>query len=115
VFVHTKRSSVTSPPTRWTLAIGSGLACFFSLGCFCNFGAPEIPGFSSPAVSYERVNATRTGVLSTEPVRELTTLEWKFMTESAIKTSPVVSDGVIFFGSNDNSVYAVELENGLQK
>lgn len=39
-------------------------------------------------------------------------LLWTFETEAAITSSPVVADGLVYFGSDDTRVYAVELETG---
>ena len=38
--------------------------------------------------------------------------KWRFQTEGAIRSSPVISGGVIYFGSNDGRLYAIEAENG---
>ncbi len=37
------------------------------------------------------------------------TLKWKFKTAGPIKSSPVISDGLVFVGSADGRIYAVEL------
>lgn len=42
-------------------------------------------------------------------------LAWTFATEGPILSSPVVADGTVFFGSSDQSVYAVDLEHGTKK
>ncbi|MHC4735266.1 MAG: outer membrane protein assembly factor BamB family protein [Planctomycetota bacterium] len=39
-------------------------------------------------------------------------LLWKFKTGAEIKSSPVINDGLVFIGSADANVYAVDLENG---
>lgn len=39
-------------------------------------------------------------------------LAWTFETEGPILSSPVVADGTVFFGSSDQSVYAVDLRTG---
>ena len=36
-------------------------------------------------------------------------LKWTFKTEGAINSSPAVSDGVVFIGSDDFSIYAINL------
>jgi len=40
------------------------------------------------------------------------TLLWKFKTGGPIKSSPVVDDGLVFVGSADANVYAIDLERG---
>jgi outer membrane protein assembly factor BamB len=37
---------------------------------------------------------------------------WKFKTGDAVKSSPVVVDNVVFVGSSDENVYAIDLETG---
>ncbi len=37
---------------------------------------------------------------------------WTFATSGAVETSPAVVDGVVFFGSDDGSVYAVNASSG---
>ncbi len=46
------------------------------------------------------------------PVTQITGLKWKFKTEGQVFASPVVSDGVVVFGSFDGRLYAVELATG---
>jgi outer membrane protein assembly factor BamB len=40
------------------------------------------------------------------------TLLWKFKTGGPIKSSPVVDDGLVFVGSADANIYAIDLEKG---
>lgn len=39
-------------------------------------------------------------------------LLWKFKTGGDIKSSPAINDGLVFIGSADANVYAIDLENG---
>jgi outer membrane protein assembly factor BamB len=39
-------------------------------------------------------------------------LLWKFKTAGPIKSSPVIDDGLVFVGSADANIYAIDLENG---
>ena len=39
-------------------------------------------------------------------------LKWKFKTEDSVISSPVVFDGIVYFGSLDAHVYAVDLQTG---
>ena len=41
--------------------------------------------------------------------------QWRFPTGDKIWSTPVVRDGVVYFGSHDKSVYAVFLDSGEQK
>jgi len=42
------------------------------------------------------------------------TLVWRFKTGGQIKSSPAVYDGLVFIGSSDANIYAIDLENGRQ-
>ena len=42
-------------------------------------------------------------------------MAWSFPTQGKIWSSPVVGDGVVYFGSMDNHVYALSLEDGLNQ
>jgi len=37
---------------------------------------------------------------------------WKFKTNDSIKSSPAIVDGLVFIGSSDENVYAIDLESG---
>ncbi|VVB65336.1 Outer membrane protein assembly factor BamB [Candidatus Gugararchaeum adminiculabundum] len=39
--------------------------------------------------------------------------KWQYSTGGPVYSSPVVSDGVVFFGSDDGNVYALEAQTGL--
>jgi|TARA_Y100000294_G_scaffold119077_1_gene110540 outer membrane protein assembly factor BamB len=45
---------------------------------------------------------------------EKTPLKWKFENETIV-TSPAVSDGVVYFGSHDDHLYAVDIKTGKEK
>lgn len=68
-----------------------------------SFGGPDWPIF--------RGNSAMTGVAS-GAFPEKFALAWKFKTEDAIKSSPVVAEGRVFVGSLDKKVYAVALADG---
>ena len=39
---------------------------------------------------------------------------WKFKTNDSIKSSPAIYDGIVFIGSSDANVYAIDLQSGQQ-
>ncbi|HEV2108846.1 MAG TPA: PQQ-binding-like beta-propeller repeat protein, partial [Thermomicrobiales bacterium] len=43
------------------------------------------------------------------------TLAWRFQTGDAVRSSPVMADGVIYVGSNDGSLYALDAETGEER
>jgi hypothetical protein len=66
---------------------------------------------SNPAVMY-RGGAQRTGLYDAPGVPELGGVKWKFETGDGIWPSPVVTDGVVYVGSDDDHLYAVDVETG---
>lgn len=61
-----------------------------------------------------RGGPTHTGVQAGSAPRKFHRVLWTFPTGSRIVSSPVLLDGVIYFGSNDNNVYAVAARSGRQ-
>jgi len=41
--------------------------------------------------------------------------EWRFRTDSVIRSSPAVAGDTIYFGSDDRNIYAVNLEDGTER
>ena len=62
-----------------------------------------------------RNNLKNTGVYDTKGVTEFHGLKWKFRTDGPIVSSPTVSGGVAYIGSDDTYLYAINLENGEEK
>jgi outer membrane protein assembly factor BamB len=61
-----------------------------------------------------RGNLHRDGVFQAKGVTEVKGVKWRFPTEGPIKSSPVVVDGIVYVGSNDKHVYAVDAEKGTE-
>jgi len=40
---------------------------------------------------------------------------WSFPTGKAVESSPTVVDGIVYFGSNDHNLYALNATSGQQK
>jgi outer membrane protein assembly factor BamB/formylglycine-generating enzyme required for sulfatase activity len=59
-----------------------------------------------------RGSLLRDGVFDATGVESLGGLKWKFSTGGPIKSSPVVVDGIAYFGSYDGNIYAVDAETG---
>jgi len=66
------------------------------------------------AQSMFRGNAARTGIYPGTAPREFHRVKWKFPTGARVVGSPVIQDKVIYFGSDDGNVYAVDAESGQQ-
>ncbi|MBA2755039.1 MAG: PQQ-binding-like beta-propeller repeat protein [Chloroflexia bacterium] len=43
------------------------------------------------------------------------TLAWRFATQGAVRAAPVVAGGVLYVGSNDGSLYALDSESGEER
>jgi len=61
-----------------------------------------------------RGNPTHSGVYTGAAPREFHRIKWKFPTGDRIVSSPVFSDGTIYFGGDDGNIYAVEAASGRQ-
>jgi outer membrane protein assembly factor BamB len=66
------------------------------------------------AQSMFRGNPAHTGVYAGPAPRQFHRIKWKFPTGDRIVSSPVWSDGVVYFGGDDGTIYAVATETGRQ-
>ena len=62
-----------------------------------------------------RANPQHTGVYDNGGITPTNTEQWRFATGSRVVSSPAVSDGVIYFGSYDYNVYALDAATGKVK
>src|SRR5689334_165580 len=60
-------------------------------------------------------DAARTGVSATSGPLRASGTKWTFKTEGPIIGSPAISNGVVYIGSVDGNLYAVDQETGKQK
>jgi outer membrane protein assembly factor BamB len=67
-----------------------------------------------PAQSMFRGDAAHSGVYAGQGPRQFHRMKWKFATGDRIVSSPVWNDGVIYFGSDDGNLYAVDAATGGQ-
>jgi outer membrane protein assembly factor BamB len=67
------------------------------------------------ADSMYRADPQRTGVFTAAGNAPENTLKWTFDKKNHPITSPVVSDGTVFFGSEDANLYALYAVNGSEK
>ena len=61
-----------------------------------------------------RGDAAHSGAYAGSGPRQFHAVKWKFATGDRVVSSPVFSDGVIYFGSDDHNVYAVDAATGRQ-
>jgi eukaryotic-like serine/threonine-protein kinase len=62
-----------------------------------------------------RANAEHTGVYDNGGIVPGNTELWRFATGGAVDSSPAVSNGVVYVGSDDHNLYAVDAGTGMQK
>lgn len=62
-----------------------------------------------------RGNPQHSGVYNAAGAPTFHAVRWKFATKGALVSSPTVADGVVYVGSNDGNLYAVEAESGKLK
>ena len=62
-----------------------------------------------------RANPARTGVFPSNGPTRLNELAWKFKTDGMVNSSPAVADGVVYVGSWDGRLYALDAETGQEK
>ncbi|HEY0231088.1 MAG TPA: PQQ-binding-like beta-propeller repeat protein [Dokdonella sp.] len=68
-----------------------------------------------PAQSMFRGDAAHSGTYTGKSPRQFHRIVWKFQTGSRVVSSPVWSDGLLYFGSDDGNVYAVDAASGRQR
>ncbi len=64
-----------------------------------------------PVFRYDQAN---TGSAGSEDISPNGTLKWSFSAGDAIHSSPAVVNGVVYFGSRDHYLYALDAETGQQ-
>jgi len=62
-----------------------------------------------------RANPQRTGVYQAAGVPRFSAVKWKFHTGGYVISSPAVADGVVYVGSTDHNLYAVDAASGTLK
>ena len=69
----------------------------------------------SSDTSMFRANIERTGVYPVGGPTTLNQLMWKFKTDDAVVSSPALSGNVVYFGSMDGYLYAVDIQTGQER
>jgi len=69
----------------------------------------------TPAIAMFRANPAHTGVYASTGPKQFDQLVWKFETDSYVSSSPAVSDGVVYFGSWDGYLYALDINTGQEQ
>jgi hypothetical protein len=69
----------------------------------------------SQDVSMFRGNPRHTGVYEATGPAKFSQVKWKFHTAGMVIGSPTLANGIIYVGSTDGNLYAVDAESGAQK
>jgi hypothetical protein len=62
-----------------------------------------------------RGNLQHTGVYQGSGLPTLSGVKWKFHTSGQVISSPAVINGIVYFGSTDGNLYAVDAASGTLK
>ncbi len=62
-----------------------------------------------------RNDLAHSGIYAAPGVPVLHRVKWTFHTGGAVVSSPAISNGVVYVGSNDGRLYAIDEESGMQK
>jgi outer membrane protein assembly factor BamB len=89
-----------------------------TLAALCACSADPAPDSPASSVVQEiamfRGGPTHLGVYETEGVEQEPTVLWKFDAGDRVFSSPTVTGGRAYFGSDDGALYAVDIETGRQ-
>src|SRR5207248_896608 len=95
----------TFMPMRTSLATAVVSICLL---LFC------VPSLCQEASMF-RGNPRHTGVYEAAGVAKLNGIKWKFHTGGMVIGSPAIAGGVVYVGSADGNLYAIDSESGAQK
>lgn len=62
-----------------------------------------------------RGNPARTGVYATDGPRQFNGVKWAFKTDGWVLSSPAIAGGLVYFGSDDKNLYALDASTGAEK
>ena len=88
--------------SRMSLFVLVGLV----LGPACSAPLPD----TNPAMF--RGDAAHSGVYDTQGMEQLGGVLWSVQTEGPIRSTPTVSGGIVYVGSSDGSLYALDRASG---
>lgn len=72
-------------------------------------------GASAVEVPMFRGNLAHTGVYTEKPIAAAPIQKWKFQTKGRVIASPAVVGGVVYVGSTDGRLYALDFKSGAKK
>jgi eukaryotic-like serine/threonine-protein kinase len=69
----------------------------------------------APAQNMFRVDPAHTGIFKADGPKTLKGVKWAFKTGGPVISSPVLADGTLYIGSDDQNLYAIDLVSGAEK
>jgi outer membrane protein assembly factor BamB len=87
--------------------------CVLSVACLCNVVFCDA-GFAQDSGMF-RGNPAHSGIYAGSGVPKLDGVKWKFLTGGEVVSSPAIVGGVVYVGSNDGKLYAIDETNGSLK
>lgn len=80
-----------------------------------HLGLPEAVHGQAVSAEMFRGSADHRGELDTQGVEDFGRIAWRFETHGPVRSTPVMRDGTVFFGSTDGHLYALDAEGGSLK
>ncbi|MFZ5967829.1 MAG: PQQ-binding-like beta-propeller repeat protein [Bacillota bacterium] len=65
-----------------------------------------------PAVAMYQGNNQHTGVYETQGLTTFEQVKWKFKTGGPINSAPIVDEHIVYIGSDDDCLYALDIQSG---
>src|ERR1035438_8710759 len=84
------------------------LCQFFPIFLSCTFSYAQDTGMF-------RGDLAHSGIYAATGVPKLNGVKWTFRTHGEVISSPAIVDGIVYIGSNDGNLYAIEEHTGSQK
>jgi len=69
---------------------------------------------SGAALPMFRGNPGHTGLYKAPPIHKLAGVKWKFKAGGYITSSPALENGLLYFGSQDGNLYALDIKTGAE-
>jgi outer membrane protein assembly factor BamB len=82
---------------------------------FAGWGCRDSDSTTRQTVAIFRGDAQHSGVYTTKAVHNFKEVKWAFKTDGAVRSTPAVAGGAVYFGSGDGYLYAVDLQSGQEK
>ncbi|HKG91199.1 MAG TPA: PQQ-binding-like beta-propeller repeat protein [Gemmatimonadaceae bacterium] len=105
----------SSDLARAAASTAASLAAVFALAAVVPRNCAHAQAAAEPVVAMFRGGATHAGVYRTAGVPAFGGLQWRVQTGGPVRSSPTVAGGVLYVGSGDGFVYAIDAVSGAVK